>query len=375
MSGFKKTSKKKQQGFVANGVSGYAAIVFALVFVLLTLSRDTQDYVYSGMDITPTQSASTQSASPANSASTQSAPKQSAPPANSAPARQLSFTEIMSMKPLKSLHADWKTWEEMNPSEQDEAIKKVGAYMTKYGKLIEPHPGRRETIKHGKCELVEFDNGHALCGPPPPKGCSFFSFGINDDPSFDQKLAETWGCRGFAGDPSVHHPSKLHPKVTFHNVGASMLQDNEERLINKGGAEEWWSTSMTKLRYWLGLERVEIIKMDCEGCEFALAKDIITEDPTFLFKVDQISIETHVSKAWLTTREHFYYFALHFVLLEEAGFELEWSQIFGCSKRHEVPGCVPELEEYGFPCGYDPWPGHPSVVLGRSCHDFLWKRY
>lgn len=284
---------------------------------------------------------------------------------------------MLSLEPSKiSLHADWKLWEEMNPVEQDQAIETVGTkYMAKYGKMIRPNPQKRQKLKLGDCELVEFSSGHALCGPKPPEGCSFFSFGINDDPSFDVKLADIWNCRGFAGDPTVPHPSKLHPLVTFHNVGASMLVANEERLADKGGAEEWWSTSMTKLRYWLGLEHVNIIKMDCEGCEFALARDILREDPTFLFHVDQISIETHVSKAWMTTREHFYYFALHFALLEEAGFRLEWSEIFGCSKRHEVPGCIPELAQYGFPCGYDDWPGHPSVVLGYSCQDFLWKRY
>lgn len=181
-----------------------------------------------------------------------------------------------------------------------------------------------------------------------------------------------------------------------------MLVSNEERLKNKGGGEDWWVTSMPKLRYWLGVEHVNIIKLDCEGCEvrnkdhiislrylrprtlshychvnscsqFAFARDILREDPQFLSHVDQMSIETHVSKSWMTTREHLYYFGLHFALLEEAGFVMEWSQVFGCSKRHEEPGCIDEM--YGFPCGYKPWPGHPKVVLGYSCHDFLWKRY
>jgi len=65
----------------------------------------------------------------------------------------------------------------------------------------------------------------------------------------------------------VPHPSRLHPKVTFHNVGATMLVANEDRLNNKGSEEEWWVTSMPKLRYWLGVEHVNIIKLDCEGCE------------------------------------------------------------------------------------------------------------
>lgn len=109
--------------------------------------------------------------------------------------------------------------------------------------------------------------------------------------------------------------------------------------------------------------------------EVALSRDILREDPHFLHHVDQISIETHVTKNWMTTREHVYYFGLLLVLLEEAGFVMEWSSVFGCSKRHEVTGCVDELVEFGWPCGYDPWPGHPNVVQGRSCQEFTWKRY
>jgi hypothetical protein len=284
---------------------------------------------------------------------------------------------MLSLEPLnQSLHPRWKLWTEMTSEQQDASLEKVGEYLTKYGNLIYPNR-RRGKIKHGKCEFEEFKNGHALCGPRPEtqNNCTFFSFGINDDPTFDVQLAETWKCRGFAGDPTVEHRSKLHPRVTFHNVGATMLQANEERKINKGGDVEWWTTSMPKLRYWLGVEHINIIKLDCEGCEFALARDILREDPDFLSHVDQISIETHVTRTWLNSREGLYYFGLHFALLEEAGFRLEWSHIFGCSKRHEVEGCLPELERFGFPCGYDPWPGKDVVVIGRSCHDFLWKRY
>ena len=290
---------------------------------------------------------------------------------------------MLSLKPLEhSLHPKWKLWNEMSFEEQDIAIENVGTYLTKYGKMITANTNGRGKIKHGDCQFEEFKNGHALCGPRPTtttttasNNCTFFSFGINDDPSFDIQLGEDWGCRGFAGDPTVNHPSRLHPRVTFHSVGASMLSDNEERKMDKGGSEEWYMTSMPKLRFWLGVEHITIIKLDCEGCEFAFARDILREDPHFLLHVDQISIETHVTRTWLNTREELYYFALHFALLEEAGFRLEWSHIFGCSKRHEVTGCHPDLERFGFPCGYEPWPGKTKVVIGRSCHDFLWKRY
>jgi len=283
---------------------------------------------------------------------------------------------LFSIKPLtKSLHPKWKLWTEMSPSEQQKALDEVGEYMKKYGKLIMQY--NKSNLKLGNCALDEKigSTGHKLCGPKPPQPCSFISFGINDDPSWDREVANIWGCRGFAGDPTVHHPSKLHEKVTFHNIGASLLMNNEERNIDKGGTEDWWTTSMPKLRYFLGLEHIDVVKLDCEGCEVSLARDILREDPTYLHHVDQMSIETHASKVWITSTEHVYYFGLHFALMEEAGFQLEWSSVFGCSKRHEIAGCVPEFEKYGFPCGYDEWPNHPNVVKGRSCHEFTWKRY
>lgn len=55
-----------------------------------------------------------------------------------------------------------------------------------------------------------------------------------------------------------------------------MLVSNEERLKNKGGEEDWWVTSMPKLRYWLGVEHVNIIKLDCEGCEVRNKDHIIS---------------------------------------------------------------------------------------------------
>lgn len=174
---------------------------------------------------------------------------------------------------------------------------------------------------------------------------------------------------------TVHHPSKLHPLVTFHNIGLKTLTANEERLIDKGGEAEWWEMSIPGIFKALGLKHLEVLKIDCEGCEVALARDILVEDRQFLHKVDQISLETHTSRSWINSTEAAYYFGLIFPLLEEAGFVMEWSDRCGCSKRHEITGCMPEIESWGFPCGYDPWPGKPNVVKGRSCQDSLWKRY
>ena len=270
--------------------------------------------------------------------------------------------------------AEWKLWQEMSPSEQDTALEKVFARAAPYGKLL----GRKNSKFHNTCQdgnkPILFGKGgeHMVCGPKPTEGCRFFSFGIRDDPSFDIQLGESWNCRGFAGDPSITHPSKLSPAVTFHNVGLKMLRSNWES--KKDPKDEWILASLPQLRQFLGWDYVDIVKIDCEGCEVAMARDILAEDPDFLQKIGQISIETHATRTWVNTTEELYYYALMFPLLEDAGFKLIWSSVFGCGK-FEHDGCRPEIEgKMGMSCGSKPRNKENKVPIGRSCHDWLWAR-
>ena len=58
---------------------------------------------------------------------------------------------------------------------------------------------------------------------------------------------------------------------------------------------------------------VSLLYIFCDGfkgCEVAMARDIVAEEPTFLDNVGQISIETHGTRSWVNTTEELYYFAL-----------------------------------------------------------------
>lgn len=266
-----------------------------------------------------------------------------------------------------SLHPKWKLWHEMTESEQEQALLDIKPYLQRYGEAIGRNHFKLHIPKEQVCDLFVPGSDHRLCGPPPPQPCTFMSFGINDDPSYDIKLAETWGCRGFAADPTIVHPSKLHPLVTFHNLGLTTLRANEEKLVR--AEEEWWYTSMPSLRKFLKLDHVDIMKIDCEGCEIALSRDILAEDPSFFTYIDQMTIETHVTKAWINSTEELYYFGLLFPLLEEAGFTMVSSMVFGCNNRHEKYGCMEEFGEWGFSCGLG-----PNRKKAWSCHDFLFVK-
>lgn len=156
-------------------------------------------------------------------------------------------------------------------------------------------------------------------------------------------MADDWGCRGVALDPSVTHPSKLHPNVTFHNISA--------RTTDAAKDAQWdLVVTVPGLKKLFRHDHINVLKMDCEGCEYALGQDILHEDPDFLFSVDQLAIEIHVSQKWLKTEDQAHHLGILYALSKDAGLRLFETVFTPCSPDDEAPGCHPVLQEVGFPC-------------------------
>lgn len=217
-------------------------------------------------------------------------------------------------------------------------------------------------IPSPSCSLVSYGSSwgvHSLCNVGPTisggKECNFISYGIATDYSFDTDLQDRHNCNGFLLDPTVSHPSTLGTRLLFFHLAAPMLTP-----LPSG----WKAVNPFELSQLMGLEEVTVLKMDCEGCEYAIARDVAKIDPSFFHRVKQFSVEIHVSKLFAPTREHIVNYGRLLHYLEEAGLKLRSAQLWGCARQDEEPyGCGDILESVGYPC-----------AVGMMCHNFLFSK-
>lgn len=197
-----------------------------------------------------------------------------------------------------------------------------------------------------------------------PGPCVFYSYGIGSDYSFDSQLARDWDCHGFLLDPTEVHPAKIGPGLRYFYVGAPMLEPSlQEPCSPTKGCVLPTVVSPSQLMVTFKHSWLAVLKMDCEGCEFALARDIAREDPGFFSKVGQFAVEVHVPKVFLKDDLHAHYLGLLYSMVFESGLELAHASIGGCSPEHDATGCVEALADVGYPCG-----------KGLGCQNLLFSR-
>ena len=115
-------------------------------------------------------------------------------------------------RPDPSSHCGKCGKEQTNEEQQESTVDGLIPFLDTHSRLL--MKGRR-LIQLGNCTVVPFrkGEGHRLCGPALDGGC-------------------------FVGDPTVVHPSKLHPLVAFPMFAATLVRLNHARKSIKGGNNE-----------------------------------------------------------------------------------------------------------------------------------------
>jgi len=98
--------------------------------------------------------------------------------------------------------------------------------------------------------------------------CIVYSFGINDDPSFDHDVVTRWPeCEVFAFDPSIGRRTGdtfLGDGIHFYNIGLGGYNTGVSETDERG----WQIMTLGSIMEMLGHDRVDVLKMDIEGSEW-----------------------------------------------------------------------------------------------------------
>ncbi|XP_057368161.1 uncharacterized protein LOC130689152 [Daphnia carinata] len=147
---------------------------------------------------------------------------------------------------------------------------------------------------HMKRKPSGLDGQKAVClSPeqvaPPPGECLVYSFGINNEWSFDDHM-ERYGCQIYAFDPSMKaNDHDRSPAIHFLKLGL-----HSRDWTNKEG---WRLRSLTSIYNMLikrhGERVIDYLKIDIELDEWEIIPQIIKSG--MLAKIRQLAVEIHLS--------------------------------------------------------------------------------
>lgn len=160
------------------------------------------------------------------------------------------------------------------------------------------------------------------------------SIGSNNNILFEKAVKNHIGCEIHTFDPTLLRPFVGDEYATFHPWG---LGEEGERVHIKKLNVTFYTRSVRSIVEELGHtgRKIDIFKIDCEGCEFEAMPPVFEAMAAGSMQIDQLLIEIH---AYVSYEEMTDFFAM----ADHAGFRLTHKERngWGCSGS----GCV----EYAF---------------------------
>ncbi|XP_046566669.1 probable methyltransferase-like protein 24 [Haliotis rubra] len=174
----------------------------------------------------------------------------------------------------------------------------------------------QRTIRPGRSG----DGGWDVCVDPPYRlhaPCLVYSFGINFDFSFDDDIANKYGCDVHSYDPSMNVGDHLRgQRIYFHKTGL-----NATDVINEDGWRMRTFSSILKDNNH-SQETIDLLKIDIETSELWALPEMLESGS--LRHVKQLCFEMHIKRGFQDepTKEKYIFGLSVFRNLYEYGFRI-----------------------------------------------------
>jgi len=162
---------------------------------------------------------------------------------------------------------------------------------------------------NGKCPenaYREIDQSMVVCDTLIKRAeqrdeCIMYVFGVgSDDPILRMAGSEYRMCSVFAFDPTITHEDfkndKYESNVKFFNWGLHSLHDDASWNHVVYGQVSGQLYTLSEIQHKLGHtgRRISLMRLDCEGCEWAVVAGITNE---LVSSFDQVIIEVHFAQS------------------------------------------------------------------------------
>lgn len=127
--------------------------------------------------------------------------------------------------------------------------------------------------------------------------CLVYSFGVHNEMEWEEKVGLLFGCEVHAFDPTVDHPNTSY--VTFHKLG--LQGDGPVKTTNAiqyGTIDPTLLLSLPDIMHRLGHvgRKVDVLMLDCEGCEWGVLHQLFCHDNGGGDLIGQVLLEAHFQK-------------------------------------------------------------------------------
>ena len=124
------------------------------------------------------------------------------------------------------------------------------------------------------------------------KNCLVYSIGSRNQIQFEQAVHTFLGCETHTFDPTLTEVFKGGSYATFHPWGLGL--DNGTQTLLSG--QHFVTMSLATIMKELGHEgrTLDILKIDCDGCEWTTMVPVFQDIAKGILKVNQIQIEVHL---------------------------------------------------------------------------------